>query len=251
VDLAQIEQRAATLDSITTLATNDLAGYAQTILGESPPRVAAQIRDAVPAVVSSYGEVAAVSAADWYETVRPMAGFNAVPVTPPSLAQDTASTLGWALAPLFTETESDVLTRLTGGLIRLVAGFDRETVNVNSTRDPFAGRSKRVARPDACAFCAYMSVATENLHETTSKYHDHCRCYPVPFWETVGIPPLPQAAKWEEAASRARNAIEADYWEKRKLAPDLRRRNFYRKFPETAINTENIIARMRAELGTH
>jgi len=159
--------------------------------------------------------------------------------------------LGWALAPLFAETESDTLTRLAGGLVRLVSAFDRDTVRDNSIRDPFAGRSKRVARPDACAFCAYMSVNTDNTDEDTKHYHDHCRCYPVPFWDSVGIPSLPYQDAWAAAASRARNAIEADYFEKRKLAPDLRRRNFYRRFPETAINQTNILARMRVELGIH
>lgn len=251
MDLAQLNQRAATLDSITTLATNDVASYFQTIRDEPPPRVAAQLRDAVPAVVGSYGEVAGVAAADWYESVRPAPGFAAIPVTPKNIAAETTSTLGWALAPLFTETDSDTLMRITGGLIRLVSMFDRDTIDTNAGRDPFASKSKRVARFDACAFCAYLSVNTDNTDEDTKKYHDHCRCYPVPFWDTVGIPQLPYQEAWEISAERARNAIEADYREKRKLAPDLRRRNFYRQFPETAINTKNILARMRADLGIH
>ena len=251
MDLAQIEQRAATLDNITTAATNDLVSYASTILDESPPRVAAQLRVATPAVIASYGEVAGVAAADWYETVRPVPGFRATVAAPTSLIDDTASMLGWALAPLFTDTDSGVLTRITGGLIRLVSGFDRSTIDANVGRDPFAGKSKRVARPDACAFCAYMSVNTDNTDEDTKRYHDHCRCYPVPFWDTVGVPQLPYEARWEAAAEDARNAIERDYHEKRKLAPDLRRQNFYKKFPETAINKTNILTRMRIELGLH
>lgn len=251
MDLAQLDQRANTLDSITTLATADVAGYFATIQNEAPPRIAAQLRAVVPAVVNSYGETAGVAAADWYETVRPAAGFNATVVTPTKIAQQTDSMLGWAMAPLFTETDSDTLTRLAGGLVRLVSAFDRDTIRGNAIRDPFAGKSKRVARPDACAFCAYMSVETDNTDEDTKHYHDHCRCYPVPFWDSVGIPHLDYQDAWSDAASKARNEIEADYWEKRKLAPDLRRRNFYRKFPETAINQRNILARMRAELGIH
>ncbi len=251
MDLAQIEVRAATLENITTAATNDIVSYASTILNESPPKVAAQMRVAVPAVVGTYGEIASVAAADWYETVRPVAGFRAVTATPTSLSDDLTSTLGWALAPLFTETESDMLTRITGGLIRLVSAFDRDTIDTNVGRDPFAKKSKRVARPDACAFCAYLSVNTDNTDEDTKKYHDHCRCYPVPFWDTVGVPRLPYEEAWEAAAASARNAIERDYFEKRKLAPDLRKRNFFKKFPETAINRTNILSRMRVELGIH
>lgn len=251
MDLAQLDQRANTLDAITTLATADVANYYATIKNETPARVAAQLRDAVPAVVNTYGETAGVAAADWYEQVRPIGGFNAAVVTPSKLKGQTESMLGWAMAPLFTETDTDTLTRIAGGLVRLVSAFDRDTIRDNSIRDPFARTSKRVARADACAFCAYMSVATDNSDEDTKHYHDHCRCYPVPFWDTVGIPTLPHAQKWEASAEDARNAIERDYSEKRKLASDLRLRNFYRKFPETAINQKNILARMRIELGIH
>jgi len=85
VDLAQLDQRANTLDSITTLATADVAGYFATIQNEAAPRIAAQLRDAVPAVVNAYGEIAGIAAADWYESVRPVSGFNAVTVTPPKM----------------------------------------------------------------------------------------------------------------------------------------------------------------------
>lgn len=251
MDQAQLELRSTNLDNITTLAVADLTRYYQTILSESAPRVAAQLREAVPAVIGSYGPVASVAAADWYEIVRPVGGFAAVTAVPPSLADDTTSTLGWALAPLFTETESDALTRLVGGLIRLIANFDRETIDFNASRDPLAGRTKRVARPDACAFCAYLAVYSESSHEDTKKYHDHCRCYPVPFTDTTGFPELDYEQRWAEAAERARDEILADYQEKRLLAPDLRMRAFYRQFPETAVNTSNIVARMREELGIH
>lgn len=251
MDLAQLELRSTNLDNITTLATADLTNYYGTIANEAPPRVAAQLRQAVPAVIGSYGPLASVAAADWYEIVRPAAGFAAVTAVPTNLAEDTTSTLGWALAPLFADTDSDTLTRLVGGLVRLLAGFDRETITLNGSRDPIAGRMKRVARPNACAFCAYLAVYSENTDEGTKKYHDHCRCYPVPFTDTTGYPDLEHEQRWVEAAERARDAILADYREKRLLAPDLRMRNFYRQFPETAVNTQNIVSRMRADLGIH
>lgn len=250
MELSQLQQRQASLDDVTAAATADLSGFYQSIAGESPDRVAAQLRAATPAVINQYGEVAGTMAADWYEQTRPKPGFLAQTATP-SLADSMPGMLGWALAPLFSDTGSDTLERLVGGVQRLILLFDRDTIDSNVVRDPLAEHAKRIALPGACAFCAYMSTVTDNTDEDTKKYHDHCHCIPAPGWKGDQIPAGEHDELWSDAAAKARNEIEADYWAKRKLAPDLRRSNFYRKFPETAINTKNIVARMREQLGTH
>lgn len=251
MELAQLQFRQTSLDSVTAAATGDLAGYYQTIADESPERVAAQLRATTPAVVGQYGEIAGTMAADWYEQTRPAPGFLAQTASP-SIAESTSGMLGWALLPLFApDSDGSVIERLVGGVQRLVSLFDRDTINLNTVRDPLAEHAKRIALPGACAFCAYMSTFTDNTDEDTKKYHDHCHCIPATKWKGDELPRGEHDEQWERAASSARNAIEADYREKRKLAPDLRSRNFYRKFPETAITTKNIVARMREQLGTH
>lgn len=244
MEQSQLDARRAGLFDTTTTATADLVGYYQTIQNESPDAVAAQLRAAAPAVVAEYGEIAGTMAADWYEQTRPVTGFLATTATP-SIADALPGMLGWALQPLFADTGSDALTRLVGGVQRLVALFDRSTIDLNATRDPLAGTSKRLATSSACAFCIYMAVATDAEH---GHYHDHCNCLPAPEWKGDALPSPPEA--WQNAYESAYHAISRGQTE----IPDwysMKRKERGAKYPELQLTTKNIVARMRESLGTH
>lgn len=244
MEQSQLDARRAGLFDTTTTATADLVGYYQTIQNESPDAVAAQLRAAAPAVVGEYGEIAGTMAADWYEQTRPVAGFGAITANP-SIADALPGMLGWALQPLFADTGSDALTRLVGGVQRLVALFDRDTIDLNTARDPLAVTSKRLAVPNACAFCIYMAVATDAEH---GHYHDHCHCLPAPEWKDDALPGPPDA--WQNAYESAYQAISRGQSE----IPDwhsMKRKVRGAKYPELQLTTKNIVARMRETLGIH
>ena len=187
-----------------------------------------------------------------YETQRPQPGFSAV-LAEPSIGDRLAADLGYALAPMFAPDgyESPVLVfldRLGAAVGGRVAAGDRETMMLSSAADPSSYGVRRFARPGACGFCAYLSSIEATVYEDTH-WHNDCTCVNVPWWEDNPLPEAQYMDRFSTAADAARAAILADYKAKRELAPDLRGRNFYRKFPETALNTKNIVSRMRADLG--
>lgn len=251
MDLQTVDAHRGEVNAITTLAQDDLRAYATTIAQESPVRVAEQLREVTPAVIETYGDVSATSGALFYENNRPVAGYAATLATP-ALAPEIGAMVGFAVAPLFAE-EINIdlfLSRLLGGTQKFVAQYDRDTIALNSDIDAdLNGGYTRFARANACAFCAYLSSQDIPVFSDHDKWHNDCKCVQVPWWDDNPLPANPNRERWADAASLARSAIEADFVEKRKLAPNLRKRSFYKQFPETAINTKNIAARMRNQLG--
>lgn len=233
-------------------ASSDATAYAKSIVNESPERVAGQAREMAVAVVGAWSGVAAEGAAQFYEAQRPSPGAP-VKIAPASIGERLAGDLGYALAPLFNpdayETPGlEFLNRLGGSVGNHVAAGDRATMLLTSAADPSSYGVRRYARFGACAFCAYLSSIEATVYDDTH-WHDNCSCVNVPWWEDNPLPDAGYMDEYAAAADRARAAILADYEAKRRLAPDLRRRNFYREFPETALNQKNIVARMRADLG--
>ena len=252
MDLAAVDAHRGEINAVTALAQQDLGSYTQSILNEPPERVAAQLRVATPAVAETYGGVAATSGALFYETQRPRPGWSGR-LASPTIADTIASQLGWALVPIFkpdvfVDPGVEMLGRVFGLTQKLVALYDRETINLNSSLDPTSGGVKRYARAGACAFCAYLTTIDAHVTEATV-WHDRCKCVTVPWWDDNPLPANPKMDEWAEAAQSARAAIEQDYLAKRRLDPGLKRRDFFRKYPETAKNQKNIAAYMRSSLG--
>lgn len=228
----------------------DAVAYARSILNEPPERVAEQVREMARAVVSTWSGVAAEGAALFYDAQRPKPG--PVKTAAPSIGERLAGDLGYALAPLFTPDAFDApglvfLSRLGGAVGLHVAAGDRESMMLTASGDPLSRGVRRYARAGACGFCAYLSTIEATVYDDTV-WHTDCTCVNVPWWEENPLPNATHMDQYAEAAERARAQILAEYEEKRQLAPGLRRQNFYKKFPETAVNTKNIAARMRSEL---
>ena len=250
--LLEVDQHRRQLSLLMGRASSDATAYAKTIVNESPEQVAAQTREMAVAVVGAWAGVAAEGAALFYEAQRPRPGAP-VRIAPPSVGERLAGDLGYALAPLFKPDGFDTpglefLTRLGGAVGLHVAAGDRATMALTASADPTAGGVRRFARAGACGFCAYLSSIEADVYDATV-WHTDCTCVNVPWWEDNPLPDAGYMDEYAAAAERARAAILADYEEKRKLAPGLRRRNFYKQFPKTALNQKNIVARMRADLG--
>lgn len=230
----------------------DARAYAETLLNEPPSRVAAQVREMAEAVVSTWSGVAAEGALLLYEAQRPAPGGPAR-VAQPSIGERLAADLTYALVPIFAPDQFgtpglEFLGRLSGAVGLHVAAGDRETMLLTADADDLSTGVRRFARPGACGFCAYLSSVEATVYEET-EWHKNCTCVNVPSWEDNPIPDAGYMTRFAASADQARASILDDYAEKRKLAPGLRRRDFYKKFPETALNTKNIAARMRADLG--
>ncbi|MCW4458179.1 hypothetical protein [Microbacterium sp. MPKO10] len=232
------------------MAQNDIGSYAQSIADEDPAKVAGQLREATPAVVATYGDVAATSGALFYENNRPKPGYNARLATP-SIGEALTGELGWALVPLFKpdvflDPASEMLGRVMGVTQKFVAQYDRDTLSLNSSLDSLSLGVRRYARADACTFCAYLTSIDATVHADTD-WHNHCHCVSVPWWEDNPLPTNPKMDEWSDAAQKA----EKELMRLRAETPrnGMKRKQYFAQHPELALNRKNILRIMRRELG--
>lgn len=233
--LAEAEGHRQAVTDLTTLAQAELvAMWRRAVDLASPAEVAEATRDVLPVIVTAYSLAGATLAADFYETVRDAAGvpgafaaelFDAV------APERVDALIGWGLQPLFpTQGALDAnmlaepdpgaaLSRLSGGLQRIVANADRQTITGNVERDPADARWARHASANACAFCALMAtrdatyrteasalrvtVARNGKQALGEKYHDWCRCISVVEWPDAPLERAPYVDDWQAAYAAA------------------------------------------------
>jgi hypothetical protein len=242
--LSAVDEHRAQINGITTIAENDIASYAGTILNEAPEQVAAQLRIATPAVIQRYGDVAAVSGALFYETNRPAPGFTA-DITRAPLGDQLLGALGWAFSPLFNPDQfelgpAEAVNRISGVVQRFVAEGDRETIRGAAKRDSLSTGVAQYARASACSFCALMAAQSSR----GGHWHNSCKCVAVPTWRDAPAPSSHVRDQQSAAASGAIRALE----DARSAHPDfgrMRSRQFFAAHPELALTNKNITRMMR------
>lgn len=146
--------------------------------------------EVLPPLVDMYGSAAATLGADWYEEMRGAAKvkgrFRASMAELPDAGR-TESLAHWAVGPLF-EDEPDfdaTLSRVSGGLQRIVANADRESVTRSSTADSKARGWQRVGSGASCEFCSMLLGRGAVYSEATADFltHDHCNCAAEPVFD--------------------------------------------------------------------
>lgn len=243
MDEIDLQYREATLDVIVGQARDDLNGAWQSLLSDPVERAAEGMREILPEVAETYGDLAADNALIWYEDMRPASAARFTPrgFASPKL-KDATGLATWSATPLFHGLEDEAWERFDGTIQQLVTGFDRETIQKNAERDTATQGWKRVASAEACAFCAYMAVVV--VDDAPDKYHDHCRCVAIPVFSGVEIPEQPNEEEWRQTFGYAYGQIDRereqipDYWR-------LRSGERARKYPEYSLTTDNILARAR------
>lgn len=144
------------------------------------------LRDLLPQLVAIYGDAAATLAADWYEDLRDKAEarrrFTPVLAALPNRGR-TDALARWGVEPLYA-AEPDfatTLVKIAGGLQRIIANADRQTVQASSIADREA-RGWARAGVGECEFCQMLigrgAVYTEASADFES--HDRCGCIAVP-----------------------------------------------------------------------
>lgn len=145
----------------------------------------------MPSIAAQYGDLAASSAAEWYERLRADAvggPYSAILADGPSDEQ-VAQATRWAVGGLWGADPTGVQATLGNALARFIGQQGKETVRRNVTVDPARPRWARVPGPGGCcAWCSmlasrgfvYASAATAGQGHA---YHDHCSCVPTPLWK--------------------------------------------------------------------
>ncbi len=150
--------------ALSELARRDLAGFFQSLdVWGDPLVVKAALLEFVPDLVQTYGDTAAVLAADFYDMLRDVppsaASFQAVLADPPNVEQAQASTR-WGLSPLFA-AEPDpagALALLEGAVQRLTMQPARDTVFDSAWADPVQTGVARVPSGiNTCDFCIMLA----------------------------------------------------------------------------------------------
>lgn len=155
------------------------------------------LMDLVPAITDSESLTAAALAADWYDSLRELQlpsapRFSARPIPPPPTSR-YLSLVDWA-----TYAQGSELSRLTGGMVRIVTNSARDTITTAVATDPAKPSFRRVARPGACRFCRMLAGRDNYPSEQAARvvvgrnggrrgsrplgstYHDACHCGVAP-----------------------------------------------------------------------
>ena len=141
----------------------------------------------LPRLVAIYGSAASTLGADWYDEMRAAAAvkgrFRAIPAELPDQGR-TDALARWGVTPLFAaEPDYDTaLVKVAGGLQRVIANADRQTVRVSAVQDRRAGWV-RVGNGE-CGWCANLLDGEVHYVEGYDfDAHDHCLCSVQPVFD--------------------------------------------------------------------
>lgn len=141
-----------------------------------------------PELVTTYGDVSALLAADFYDMLRDVppsaASFRAAFAQPvdPGKAQGAAR---WAVGALFAEDAPLFTSHILGATQRLVAQRGRDTIFDNAGRDPVRTSVARIpSGTDTCTFCIRLASRGAVYTDLVSAgemndFHDNCDCVPT------------------------------------------------------------------------
>lgn len=216
---ANILAYSSAIDGLSTLATRDVKSVLDSLEGSNPIEFRDALVAALPDVLDPYGNLAGEVAAQWYMELREASGVVEIFESDSLLSPDRERSevlARWAVAPLFAQSDSTVLSLLSGGVQRLISGVGRDTIQDNILRDPVRVGYSRIPRPGCCSFCGMLASrgavyasaesaggvvgrgvsaastagkvggqgkgvkARGSLAVGSTKYHDHCHCVAAP-----------------------------------------------------------------------
>lgn len=137
----------------------------------------------MPRLIAVYGSAAATLAADWYDDLRDAEGFRGARFTaaPAELPDEgRAETLvRWGVGGLFAATSdwASAFNQTAGGMQRVIADADRQTITQASTEDNRSPGWEWSSTGAGCGFCIDMAG-----ERTGSEFnsHDACHCIAAP-----------------------------------------------------------------------
>lgn len=202
-DLVAEREYAQSLDMLRVLAQRDLLSWWKRTAHLSFVDQSRILVDPFHAIVRTYGEQAAVAAADYLFIQRGLdehlAGLEYPEVADPVGFEQARGSFRWAMNTSVREggeLDRELAKRKLAGIVnRLVAQPARETVFGATVA---AGtRFARVPEPGACAFCLMLaSRGAVYSRETVVKtgggreYHDNCRCLGIEVARPADLPQI-------------------------------------------------------------
>lgn len=250
------------------LAQNALSGLAGRTVAQAIPDLSklsqqeagGVLRTVANGTLGTFGQAATVAGAESYDAYSAWAisekvakdSYKPTILTGLSsiVAQSADPLIGHSMVKFQQGMFEDAATALTAGVMREVTNLFRQTVAENANRDSRVKYYQRVASPTSCAFCLYVATQAANSSWANDDgYHDHCGCSTVPVFSAADEY---RPAYYEDFADDVGVAQREIRDVSRQLLPErvgMRQKQFFAKYPEAAMNTENILARIRASTG--
>lgn len=191
---AELDAYVAAMRGVRRLVLRDLSAWWATLPSHDPVYVQRAAAEFMPALVGAYGEGAAAIGADFYETARAssIGGTYRATAATPSAGRALRVNTRWALGPLWGPNSDPqaALARLSKVADQMALQPARDSIVLNTRRDPRSPRYARVPQGKTCAWClvlasrgaVYRSAETAGA-DNPDHYHARCDCEPVPSWK--------------------------------------------------------------------
>ena len=205
--LADAQEIRTIQKQVTDLAVADLGDLFRLVQGMPPEAARNLLLDTVPALASTYGDMNAAAAAEWFESLRERevgSGFRARLASPVEATPVEQSIL-FSAEHLFTGDIDQMENYLHGRMLKWVNEPARETIINSIDADPAGYGWQRVARPGACKFCR-MLAGRGGVYTRKSVWfasHDSCNCGACPSWDDS----LPEVTVDAYKASRRMDSV--------------------------------------------
>jgi hypothetical protein len=158
------------------------------------------IRVVAGGVIDKFGDLALITASDYYKKLRASGTPEATAVAltrrqndpvflawaaevDKSKAERTSKAVGRSMAKFSAGFTFEAETDLGATVGREVTNIFRETMANAASQDSAVVGYQRVASASACAFCATVALNQYTSFEDDDGYHDHCGCTTVPIFK--------------------------------------------------------------------
>lgn len=183
---------------LSLLAQEQLRDFLSSFaLDGDPVRVRNALLQFFPELVTTYGDVSALLAADFYDMLRDVppsaASFRAAYAAPVDLGKAEGATR-WAVGALFADNAELFTSQILGATQRLVTQRGRDTMVQNSSRDSVRTAFARIpSGTDTCSFCLMTAsrgavYASDVTAGVMNDYHDNCDCAVIPVRKKSDFP---------------------------------------------------------------
>ena len=205
--LADAQEIRTIQKQVTDLAVADLGDLFRLVQGMPPEAARNLLLDTVPALASTYGDVNAAAAADWFEALRERevgSSFRARLASPVEATLVEKSIL-FSAEHLFTGDIDQMEKYLRGRMLKWVNEPTRETIIDSIDNDPVGHGWQRVVRPGGCKFCR-MLADRGGVYTRKSVWfasHANCNCGAAPSWDDS----LPEVTVDAYKASRRMDSV--------------------------------------------
>lgn len=240
------------IDAAVALAAKDTVDLMTIVGDQSVPVMAAELRNNLPVIATTYGTVIEQLAINYYDTARAQsalpAEFAAIAANY-SVADEIQNSIGYAVAMTTNGSQVEaVQSTLVGNVQRILNGVNRETIRQNILVDPNGYKYQRVPSAGACSFCMTLAAVAElKTEDYYTKYHSYCHCKTIPVFD--GQKPY-RPAYYDEFQKDYYQAT-AQLSEERQAVGyhDFKRNVAAKKFPDLTMTTPNILRKIRENTG--